>query len=245
MKKRLSILFLSAIVFFAVSTSKAQDAAVEEESPFSMTVTLNSDQLFGFYPFFAGSYTLSEKTAFTFYGILWSGGTGAAWGNWTEFGAGMSFTPSEGLTINPQLGVLSGSLLSGLGRAEFGDGIVPNLTIGLNKEKVEGEIYAGYYYGLEHGNPTTLNYLHYWANGGFKFNSFVSAGLHFEHLRFMGGSNVTDPQDYYISAGPYIQFADPNGGSFARFHAGPNVADEATRAVASTSFWKLTVGYSF
>nr|WP_245531115.1 DUF6733 family protein [Belliella baltica] len=47
--------------------------AQEEDDKFSMTVTLNSDQFFGFYPFFSGSYNLNEKVDLTFYGILWSG----------------------------------------------------------------------------------------------------------------------------------------------------------------------------
>ncbi|WP_026464698.1 DUF6733 family protein [Adhaeribacter aquaticus] len=250
MKRRITLLLLSAVFSLGVSKSKAQDVrgTTQSEHPFSMTVTLNSDQFFGFYPFFQGSYGLTEKTAFTFYGILWSGGTGSAWGNWTEFGMGVSLKPSQSLTVTPQIGVLSGSLLSGLGGAEFGDGIVPNLTIGANTDKFLGELYGGYYYGLKHGNPTTLNYLHYWTNGGYKFNNFFAVGAHLEHLRFMGGNNKAEAgnaKDYYISAGPFVQFSNPNGTSYARFHVGPNLANESKREVASDSFWKLTLGHTF
>ena len=35
-----------------------QDAKAQEEDKFSMDVTLNSDIFFGFYPFFAGSYSI-------------------------------------------------------------------------------------------------------------------------------------------------------------------------------------------
>ncbi|MFN6944050.1 MAG: DUF6733 family protein [Cytophagaceae bacterium] len=249
--KKLTILLMSAFlcILLTANSTFSQDTApgaVDEESKFSMDVTLNSDMFFGFYPFFAGSYSLSEKSAFTFYGILWSGGVAQAWGNWTEFGMGINYSPFEGLDINPQIGLLSGSLLSGLGRAEVGDGIVPNLTVGLDLDHVEGELYAGYYLGFEHGNPSTLNYLHYWANTGYKFGSgFFSAGLHFEHLRFMGGSNIEDGNDLFMSFGPYVQFANPNGGGFARFHGGPNLADPEKGAVDNSTFWKLTVGYSF
>ncbi|MBV6652985.1 MAG: hypothetical protein KI786_04470 [Mameliella sp.] len=59
-----------------------QQAEAQEENKFSMNVTLNSDQFFGFYPFFSGGYNLGEKTDLTFYGILWSGGTGGGWGNY-------------------------------------------------------------------------------------------------------------------------------------------------------------------
>ena len=230
--------------------------AQEEDSRFSMDVTLNSDIFFGFYPFFAGSYSLNEKTAFTFYGILWSGANdgagfgGGAWGNWTEFGVGMNFDVADGININPQIGLLSGSLTSGLGTPVLGEGIVPNLTMGLDKAKAEGEIYIGYYHGFNHGNPTTFNYLHYWANTGYKFTPFFSAGLHLEHLRFTGGSNLPSDAsyDYYVALGPYVQFADPNGGAFARFTSGADLRSDE-QVIKSTrkqpSFFKLTVGYSF
>ncbi|MFN3802754.1 DUF6733 family protein [Belliella pelovolcani] len=229
----------------------ATPAYAQEESRFSMDVTLNSDIFFGFYPFFAGSYSLSQNTAFTFYGILWSGGAaGGSWGNWTEFGVGMNFDVADGININPQIGILSGSLTSGLGTPVLGEGIVPNLTIGLDKVKTEGEFYAGYYAGFNHGNPSTDNYLHYWLNGGYKFSPFFSAGLHLEQLRYTGGSNAPeDPAfDFYLALGPYVQFADPNGGAFARFTSGADLRSDAQlekSGYRQPSFFKLTVGYSF
>lgn len=246
---------LMLVGMLSVSTF-IQDAKAQEESKFSMDVTLNSDIFFGFYPFFAGSYSISDNTAFTFYGILWSGGNnsaglgGGAWGNWTEFGVGMNFDVADGININPQIGLLSGSLTSGLGTPVLGEGIVPNLTIGLDKAKTEGEIYLGYYLGLDHGNPSTNNYLHYWANGGFKFSPFFSAGLHLEHLRYTGGNNAPSDAayDFYVALGPYVQFADPNGGAFARFTSGGDLrSDEqvSKSGYRQPSFFKLTVGYSF
>lgn len=226
-------------------------AYAQEESKFNMDVTLNSDIFFGFYPFFAGSYRLSDKTAFTFYGILWSGGAaGGSWGNWTEFGVGMNFDVADGININPQIGLLSGSLTSGLGTPVLGEGIVPNLTIGLDKAKTEGEFYAGYYAGFDHGNPSTNNYLHYWINGGYKFSPFFSAGLHLEQLRYTGGNNAPEDSafDFYLALGPYVQFADPNGGAFARFTSGADLRSDAQLTKSGyrqPSFFKLTVGYSF
>ncbi|EOZ99122.1 hypothetical protein A33Q_0725 [Indibacter alkaliphilus LW1] len=252
MKRRFTkaglITMLLAFVMIIVlpHESKAQD-----DDRFSMDVTLNSDIFFGFYPFFAGSYSLSEKSAFTFYGILWSGGAaGGSWGNWTEFGIGMDFTVAEGININPQIGLLSGSLTSGLGTPVLGEGIVPNLTIGIDKARTEGEIYFGYYSGFDHGNPNTNNYIHYWVNYGVKFSPFFSAGLHLEQLRFTGGMNQPeDPAyDFYLALGPYVQFADPNGGAFARFTSGADLRSDdmiAKSGWTQPSFFKLTVGYSF
>ena len=81
---------------------------------------------------------------------------------------GVGFEPAPGISVSPQIGILGGTLLSkgavpgspGI----FGDGIVPNLTIGLDKAKTEGEFYAGFYAPLRNEAPTggtTLSYLHY------------------------------------------------------------------------------------
>lgn len=230
------------------STVLGQDAEVEDK--FDFNVTLNSDAFFGFYPFFQGSYNTGSDIDFTFYGILWSGGTGASWGNWTEFGIGIGIPVTDALYINPQIGLLSGSLTSGLGAPVLGEGLVPNITVGLDNDNMEGELYAGYYAGLNHGNATTNNYLHYWLNGGYKVSSFFSLGLHYEHLRFTGGSNYADDAayDYYQAIGPYVQFSDPNGSAFARLSGGADLRsdEQVTKsAYRQPSFFKLTVGYGF
>ncbi len=246
-KKITIITALMLVIFFSSAPLMAQD--VEEDDKFSMTVTLNSDVFFGFYPFFAGSYAVSDNVDFTFYGILWSGGTGGGWGNWTEFGGGVGISAGN-LYINPQIGLLSGSLTSGLGTPVLGEGIVPNLTVILDNGPAEGELYAGYYLGLDHGNPVTNNYLHWWLSGGYKLGKIVSVGLHYEHLRFAGGQNqeTDSSSDLYMAVGPYIKFADPNGGAFAKFITGGDLrSDEevAKSGVEQPSFFKLTVGYGF
>lgn len=234
------VLALCLVVWALPQSAKAQEA----ERKFSFDVTLNSDQFFGFYPFFAGSYGMSDKLDFTFYGILWSGGTGGGWGNWTEFGAGVSFQASEAISVNPQIGFLGGSLLSSGAAAAgiMGDGIVPNLTIGLDTETLEGELYFGYYAPLRNEAPaegSTLIFTHYWANIGYKVSPFFSLGAHWEHLILSGGSEVEESSDLYQWLGPYVQFSDPGGKSFARFSFGTDVMEE------NDSFYKLTVGMSF
>ncbi|MCC5920645.1 MAG: hypothetical protein JJU23_08190 [Cyclobacteriaceae bacterium] len=253
---RLFVVGLACVLLsaYSASTVRAQVVSEEEESKFSMDVTLNSDIFFGFYPFFAGSYEVNPKFDFTFYGILWSGGTGgfaAGWGNWTEFGVGIGLPVGDNLYINPQIGLLSGSLTSGGGTPVLGEGIVPNLTVGLDTDIVEGELYAGYYLGFDHGNPATSNFLHWWLNSGYKVNSFLSLGLHFEQLRFTGGQGVNenaDAFDFYVALGPYIQFSNPKGPGFARFSSGWDLRDKDSVDVEEweqPSFFKLTVGYSF
>ena len=233
------LVLAAVLAFVGITSVQAQD------DKFSMSVSLNSDAFFGFYPFFAGSYSISDNLDFTFYGILWSGGTGGGWGNWTEFGLGINLPVADGLNINPQVGILGGNLLSsGVSAAGvLGDGWVPNLTIGLDKPKVEGEIYAGYYLPLRDETPgpsqTTLSFLHYWANLGYKVSPFFSFGAHFEHLINTGGSQIEESTDVYQWLGPYIQFAQPSGGVFSRFSAGTDLVE------GGDSFWKLSLGYSF
>jgi hypothetical protein len=229
------------VLLLALSTTGLM---AQDDEKFSFDVSLNSDQFFGFYPFFQGAYSINEKTDFTFYGILWSGGTGGGWGNWTEFGVGMNFEVAEGVTFNPQIGILGGNLLSSgaTGSGRFGDGVVPNVTINLDKSKTEGQIYAGFYAPLRNEAPTggtTLSYLHYWANFGYKVSSLVSLGAHFEHLVNTGGSAVESSTDVYQWLGPYIQFSKPTGGPFARFSFGTDLVD------GNDSFFKLTTGFSF
>ena len=241
-----------ALGLLFTSNVNAQDAeaAPAEDKKLDMNVTLNSDIFFGFYPFFNGAYAVSDKVDFTFYGILWSGGgPGASWGNWTEFGMGIGIPVNDAIYVNPQIGLLSGGLTSGLGTPVLAEGIVPNLTIGIDDEAIEGEIYAGYYNGLDHGNPVTNNYLHYWANTGYKFNSIVSAGVHFEHLRFTGGKNYASDAayDYYQVVGPYLQFSKPDGSAFTRFSSGWDLRsdEQVTKSgYSQPSFFKLTVGMS-
>jgi hypothetical protein len=220
----------------------------QEEKQFNFSVALNSDQFFGFYPTFQGSYGFSDKAQLTFYGIHWGGGTGAGWGNWTEFGLGANFKAGDGLSINPQIGFLGGNLLSSgtRGPAVFGDGIVPNLTVNLLKEKVEGQFYFGYYAPLRDEAPTnttppgtTLSFVHYWLNLGYRANNFFSFGAHYEHLINSGGSNVETSTDTYQWLGPYVQFSKPTGGPFARFSFGTDLVE------GNDSFFKLTTGFSF
>lgn len=252
MKNRFTSIVTSTFVMtmLCLAITYSPSFAQEADDKFSMSVTLNSDQFFGFYPFFSGAYSVNKKVDFTFYGILWSGGTGGnqgsggGWGNWTEFGVGLGFEPAEGISVSPQIGITGGNLLSSgtAGPSIFGDGIVPNLTIGLDKAKTEGEIYLGFYAPLRNEAPvggTTLSYLHYWANFGIKATDFLSIGAHYEHLINTGGSEVTASTDVYQWLGPYIQFRKPTGGAFARLSFGTDLV------AGNDSFFKVTTGFSF
>lgn len=253
MSKKLSIkcaLFLALATFGTprleagvATAATTTPPPTEESNPFSLGVAINSDSFFGFYPTFAGSYTVSDTWAFTTYGIFWNGGRlGGSWGEWTEFGVGVAYNPTPWLSINPQIGFLGGNLLSsGAVSPEgvLGDGYVPNLTVNLNSDKWEGQLYTGFYLPLRDEAPagaTQLEFLHYWANVGYKVNQLVSVGVHHESL--LGGADLT-ASTIYSWVGPYIQFRNQDTGIFVRFSGGWEV--EGT----SDTFWKMAVGFNF
>ena len=226
---------LSTLLIVLVSMlSMAQE---EEKTTFS--ATLVSDTFFGFAPLVNASYQLNEKTDFTAYGIFWSGGTGSAWGNWAEYGIGVNFKPVAGLEINPQIGFTKGNLLSSFtaGPSVFGDGIVPNIIVGLDKTKVEGELYFGYYLPLRSEGPTTASYIHYWTNLGYKASKFISFGAHFEHLY---GGPESGEDDVYQWFGPYLQLTDVKGKGFLRLTGGVGLIDDVPSY--NNSFYKLAFG---
>ena len=156
----------------------------------------------------------------------------------------MNFRPTDILAINPQIGIVNGSLLSSgaVGEGVLGDGLVPNLTINLQSPTLEGQIYAGYYLPLRDLAPatsTTLSYLHYWVNSGIKLGKFFSFGAHYEHLINTGGSNVEKSEDVYQWLGPYVQFIEKSGKMYLRFAGGTDFTKD------NDSFFKMTVGYNF
>lgn len=240
---------LCSVLFFGlVGYSSAQST---DDDKVSFTMSLNHDAFFGFNPMAAGAYKINDKTAFTFYGIQWGAGTASAWGNWTEFGVGFSQQVGN-LNINPQIGFTKGSLLSS-GAAErgiIGDGIVPNLTANYGSDKLEGQLYAGYYGALRNNtasvqagqaSQSTNNYVHYWLNAGYKATSWFSFGAHYENLYLSGGETSgggeLDRADGYAWVGPYLQFTKGSNGM--RLSFGSNVADEDVR-FAPNDFYKLS-----
>lgn len=228
----------------ATQNAKAQDETGLADKV-SVGLSLNHDAFFGFNPMMTLGYSLSDTDALTFYGIQWGAGTGSAWGQWTEFGIGYNKTVGS-FDINPQLGFTMGSLLSS-GAAQpgiVGDGIVPNLTVNLGTDLLEGQFYLGYYAALSDKTDlgqATNNYLHYWLNLGVKVSDFFSVGGHFEELFLSGGAinggGDLDRVDGYVWLGPYVQFQKGNAG--LRFSFGGNLADEDDR-FAPNDFYKLS-----
>lgn len=239
--KRLLLFLGLGIISFGVMAQESD--SVDEK--LSVGLNLNHDAFFGFNPMMTFGYQLSDTGAITAYGIQWGAGTGSAWGQWTEFGFGYNLTAGD-FDINPQIGFTFGSLLSSGATEEgiVGDGIVPNLTVNYGSEKFEGQLYIGYYAALSDNTESgaaTNNYVHYWANLGYKATSFLSFGAHFEELYLSGGDvnggGDLDRVDGYVWLGPYLQLQKGNAG--LRLSFGSNLADEDDR-FAQNDFYKLT-----
>ncbi|MEM9669919.1 MAG: DUF6733 family protein [Pseudomonadota bacterium] len=240
-----------------VPTREQAEAAQEEEAEAresSWSVSLNQDNFFGFYPAFNGFIPISENIDFSVYGILWTrpsfGLNPDSTGDdlWTEIGVGLNFHFLDGdLTVNPQIGLTNGALLSGgeldedgnVEGANFADGIVPSLTVNYGGDRFEAQWYSGYYTALRNRNDDfALDFLHLWANAGYKINKYVSAGPHYELLqntRNTGGSAGTT----FEWIGAYAQVTLPKG-FFTRFTAGAEIQEGA-----DGDFYKVSVGFSF
>lgn len=223
-------------------SSTPASTTVNSTIPFGATITLNSDTFFGFVPAFTGYYNLSDTTSLTAYGNFWSAGTlDSGFGNWNEFGLGLNYKLTDYLSFNPQIGFVSGGLLSGGGtKSEINDGWVPNFTLNLSSAKWEGQVYFGAYLPIGDYGPTSFSYLHFWGNVGYRFNNVFSAGLHAEQLS--GGADLTtDVGDaIYTWVGPYIQFRNADKGLFVRFTGGVDAAGGV-----NNSFYKMAVGFTF
>ncbi len=249
-------LLASTLMILASATHADDDITTVKDRDSSYTVTLNQDSFFGFYPAFNGLAPVSDNVDFSFYGIMWTkpafglGQFNSGDDLWTEFGAGVNIHMLDGrMTVKPQLGITSGSLLSGgdiapdgtVTGANFADGIVPSLTINYSDDKFEAEWYSGYYAALRQRNgDAALDFLHLWANAGYKFNDTVSAGPHYELLEntrntYPGANSSTT----YEWLGGYVQFGLPKG-FFARFTAGADISEGG-----EGDFYKLNVGMSF
>jgi hypothetical protein len=253
--KKSAILALLGAVSLApwASAQEAVEAPAAEEENFYGSVSLNQDTFFGFYPVLAAGYEVADDIDFTFYSILWTtpsfsagalsaeeGSAPNGGGLWTEVGVGANFRfMDDQISLNPQLGLLNGGLLSQRGRPLMGEGIVPNLTANYDGDYVEAEIYFGYYLALR--SPRTADFIHYWANAGakpFGADSLLSVGIHWEHLR-LARLAEGDAADIYKWIGPYVSFNLPRGVSL-QFAGGLDIEDSGM-----TDFYKASIGMDF
>lgn len=243
----LSLLFVSSTAF---AQSDKPEPSADEGRDAGVSLILKQDRFFGFHAIAQVAAPVADTVDVTFYGIFWTipgfGQGGGGQNLWTEWGAGANFTLLDGnLAVNPQFGVLSGNLLSNtFGGNDVGlifEGIVPNITVTYGDGLLEGQVYAGYYIALRDGtNGSTSDdnnhYIHYWANAGVSLVSWLSAGVHWEHLVQTEPAGVQE-RDLYQFIGPYIEAKAKMG--FLRFAVGADVAPDDI-----SDFYQMSVGLS-
>lgn len=147
------------------------------------------------------------------------------------------------------------------------EGAVPNITVNYLDNRFEGEFYLGYYKAIrseggspsgastcittgdpatsgnclgpnQGGNRGTWDFLHYWANVGYRVNSLLSAGVHYEHLLTTRDNSAPGAQqDYYRWIGPYMELKLAGGMAF-RFTTGKDLTD-------NQDFYKLKFTKTF
>jgi hypothetical protein len=188
----------SAPVILALLLTSAFSVAANAAHEGSGTVSHNHDPFFGAWTSVAGNIPLSESLQFTVYGILWDSF------RWTEYGAGVSFDTSS-VSGSALVGLTNGNILSGGTGLQFGEGVVPNVTLNSKSDVIDAQIYAGYYKALQaQAGASSNDYLHYWTYAGYKLSSRVAIGAHWEHLqntRGPAGNNMV-----YGWLGPYVNF---------------------------------------
>lgn len=119
------------------------------------------------------------------------------------------------------------------------DGIVPNITINYEDDQYLAQYYGGYYATARERNGILANdFLHTWANAGYKWSKYVSTGVHWELLENTRSTSGS-PSTVYHWIGGFIGFTFGDG-LFARFTAGADIEDDSPG-----NFYKMTVGYSF
>lgn len=221
-----------SILFFHVQQLVAQNS--------TFSVALNQDNAFGFAPAVYGSFGIKENLDFTYYGIFWTNHafTNNGAGTWTETGIGLGFPALDGKAyINPSLGFTHGSLLSN-GTKEggnFGEGIVPSFVTYYTGDKLETEIYLGYYKALRDGGISS-DYLFYWVYPGYIFSDKFAAGIHYEQF-YLTRDDIGGSENQYQWLGAYVKFTADNTHTF-RFSMGENLANNE---FYSTNFYKLSV----
>jgi len=204
----------------------------------TFAVSLNQDNAFGFAPAVYGSFNVKEKFDFTYYGIFW---TNHAYTNeggdaWTETGIGLGFPALDGKAyINPSLGFTHGSLLSNSPSGSFGERVVPNVVAFYADDKLETELYFGYYKALRDGG-NSADFILYWAYPGYIFSEKFSAGLHYEQF-YLTRDDTGFSENQYQWLGAYVKFTSGDKYTF-RFSFGDNLADNQ---LYSGSYYKLSV----
>ena len=230
----------SSKTMIQVGSMVEKETGKQEKLPATFAVQLLQNNAAGFYPLILGSFGLSHKLSFTYYGVFWTNpafGTLESGGDlWFEYGAGVGFKAMNGdLFLNPSLGFTNGKFLSGGSQNVVGDGIVPSLFALYHKGRFETEFYLPYYKALREEGPVTRDFILNWVLPGVNISDHLALGVHYEQFvntRVTNGEGAS----VYQWLGGYVRLTAGKGYSL-RISAGKNLYEGAI----APEFYKISV----
>lgn len=256
MKKLLLFIILVNFIIFQNIFSQKIEMDENNKDETSISLVLNQDPIFGFYPSAYGTLPINEKQSFTFYGIFWTtGGFDEGKEGLSlvgEFGVGINFSLfDDQLNINPSIGIGNGRYQSGANRTVVLDNFVLNLLFDFNKEDFNtngGIIY--WLAGRREGYPQ-INMYNYFLSAGYSFSRNFETGIYFEDMVtrekvIEKDEIITKSYTSYLWLGPYIKFK-VSSGAFLSAYLGVDLADY-TNSIPDDNkrikdFYKLSLGF--
>lgn len=233
-------------VFFLLPITCFAQTNLEEKATSTFDIALDLDNAYGFYPGVYGSFGLNKRLSLTFYALMWTNPTygvptpSQGTDLWLETGIGIGFSVfSENLYVNPSVGITHGKVLSGGENSLVGEGITPNLVLTSIHDKIDGELYVGYYDALRKGGDIQYKLIQYWLYTGMFVHENIALGLHYEIYSL--GDSETSLQKQYEWLGGYVKFLIGEKYSF-RFATGKNFLENDQ---FSPEYYKLSLYLSF
>lgn len=249
MKSYLLAAIFTILVFYSPLMGKKD--VVEPNS--NLTISLNQDPSFGFYPSLFGTMEIDEGLNFTYYGIFWTqdimGGKQGGLNLMVEFGAGVEFVLfEEALRINPMIGIGSGNYQSGGGRPVIADNIVPSLSVIFTEGAFSLTAVSTNWIHFREESRTEpyRNLFEYSFSPQIALSKYVSLGLMYDHLienkKF---ADTSESQTVYQWIGPSIKFSAKSGASLW-IGVGLDFSDYANNAEDKRikDFYKMTASFT-
>lgn len=171
-------LLVVGLLSLPVSQASAQETK-KEFDPLSVTVSLNQDKFFGFYPIINGTYYLRQDFGFAFGSTLYQrlANPRPDWSNpWTWVYAGIHKTFLDGtLVIRPQVGFTNGQVNScgapqlgsnGGCKANVFDAFLFLLQSHYAGEMLDADLYFVLVEDVRTQGPTQSTFTHHWLYAG-------------------------------------------------------------------------------
>jgi hypothetical protein len=236
MKKLLLLLLIPVFSF-------AQEDEDEYRKHDTFTLTINQDNVFGFYPSFGGSIPFNRKWNFTYYSVFWTNFSYSINGinNWLEAGMGVSYVRKR-FTFNPSIGTTHGGVLSGAKEGKLLEGIVPAVLLSYNGDRLETDFSGAWYKSVRNYDNNANDSFWGCANLGLKITPKISFGFHDENnirtnIPDFYKQNILEIEGFNVLGG-YLKFVARDRYIF-KFTGAKNISH--SNDIYSHDFYRLEV----